>query len=386
MKTIGLILFALLTGGISQEAGVVTQGDKSAHKPCVDLKASPASEGDEAAFKGILDALHVDMDILLYVSHDSMMKNYAGAMSFRCPVDNHELYETDENWTIYDPELIQGDAARDFVFAHEIAHHMNGDTTSGKPRGKELELRADYNGAKYLLQLGWNKARLLYALDLLNLPEGPQPGYPTLEERKATVESAAEPPGPAAPTDLQAVAVMEPAPDESIFDRLLRNGGSVRFQSARTLKYVCARGTPDPRIPSTRHFDFFDNCEPDSNVSFALVVRYSPQGNSEYWIEQIERKCPEYSLNCRYVLESVGQKLQFWNQDLAADRYGWELELGEEELFSIEAIDSSRGLVRVKAQKGGYIFVDPDTAQLQVGKDEAQAAEFQMQFDSEGSK
>ena len=186
--------------------------------------------------------------------------------------------------------------------------------------------------------------------------------------------------------DLQAVAIEQPAPDEDFFHRLLENGGQVHFQNVSTLKYVCSKGTPDPKIPSTRHFDFFDNCEPDSNVSFSLVVRYSPEGNSDYWIEQNETKCPEYAQNCRYVLKSVGSQLQFWNQDLAADRYGWELELGEEELFSIEVIDSSKELVRVKAQKGGYIFVDPKTAQLQVGANQAQAAEFQMLFDSGGTK
>ncbi|MFZ1938323.1 MAG: hypothetical protein ACLQHT_21110 [Terracidiphilus sp.] len=307
-------------------------------------------------------------------------------MSFRCEVDNHDIYETYENWTIYDPDLIQGDAARDFVFAHEIAHHLNGDTFSGRPRSKEIELRADFNGAHYLLLRGWNKARLLLALDLLNLPQTPQAGYPTLAERKATVANAVEPLRPAPPTNLQAVLSMESPPEEEIFYKLLKNGGPVRFQSLKTLEYVCAIGTPDPKIPSTRHFAFFDNCEQDSHASFFLQIQASPDGELGYWIGQIERKCPEYSLNCRYFLESVGAELQFWNQDLAADRDGWEHELGEQELFSIEAVDSSKGLVRIKAQKGGYIFEDPGTARLQVGTNQAQAAEFLMLLDSDGAK
>lgn len=146
MKIVGLFLFGLLTTGISYRAGAAPQADKEQHKPCVDLKTSTASEKDIAAFKRILGSRNADLDIFLYVSHDSKMRKYGGAISFRCPVDNHEIYEADENWTIYDPDLIQGDLPREFVFAHEIAHHMNGDISSGRPRSRELELRADYNG------------------------------------------------------------------------------------------------------------------------------------------------------------------------------------------------------------------------------------------------
>lgn len=252
MKTICLLLFALLGRGTSHGAGVLAQAETNEHKPCIDLKASPASEGDTAAFKRILDSLHVDLDVLLYVSHDPKMKNHGGAMSFRCRVDNYEVYETYENWTIYDPDLIQGDAARDFVFAHEIAHHLSGETSSGRPQSKEVELRADYNGVKYLLPLGWNKARLLHALDLLNLPQGPQLGYPTLEERRANVEDATtfRIPGP---TNLQGtVSDGRPPSYEESFHKLLslEYRGPISFLSVRTSKYLCAIGTPDPKLPS----------------------------------------------------------------------------------------------------------------------------------------
>ena len=385
MKIIGLIFFALLARGTSQEAGVVAQADTSEHKPCVDLNASPASDEDNAAFKAILDALHVDMDILLYVSHDPMLKNYGGAMSFQCKVDNHELYETDENWTIYDPEMIQGDAARDFVFAHEIAHHLHGDTTSGQPRSKQLELRADFSGTKYLLLMSWTKARILHALDLLNLSQDPPPGYPTPEERKATVENAAEPIRPAAPTDLTATVVFNASPSYKVaWDELLdlKYDGPIRLQPAGTNdKYVCAAGTPDRTIPSIRHFDFFDNCERSARTSFVLQI--SSQSNSGYWIMQNEEPCPEYAANCRYALESAGDQLRFWNQDLAADQYGWEKELGEQDTFSFEAAGPSLGLVRIKARKGGYLFVDPKTLKLQNGGNEKQAAEFRVLFEPE---
>jgi hypothetical protein len=383
MKTICLVLFAFLGAGTRLLAGVVPQADTNEHKPCFNLEVSPASEEDAAAFKGILNALQVDPGILLYVSHDPKMKNYGGAMSFRCPIDNHEIYQTDENWTIYDPALIQGDAARDFVFAHEIAHHINGDTSSGRPRNKELELRADYNGVHYLMRLGWTRARLLHALDLLDLAQSPQPGYPTLQERKAAVEEITKPSGLGAPTNLQGtvVSVRPPTYEESFHKLLSLNyEGFVRFQSVRTNKYVCAIATPDPKIPSTSNFAFFDNCESDLRASFDL--RVSPDGNSAYWIQKYAEPCPEFAVNCRYVLKSVGHRLQFWNQNLAADKYGWEKELGEQELFNFESSDSSEGLVRIKVHKGGYVFVDPATAELQSGGSREQAAEFKVLLDS----
>jgi len=383
MTTIGLLLFAFLAQVTSQGVGVSPPADTSEHKPCVDLKASPASKQDAEAFERILAAIHVDLDVHLYVSHDSILGNHGGAMSFRCPVNNHEIYETDENWTVYDPDFIQGDAARDFVFAHEIAHHLNGDTYSRLHPSKEVELRADYNGANYLLRLGWSRARLLHALDLLNLPQTPQLGYPALEERKAAVELATVP-RPSSPYNFQGIIVPSQLPPD-IFQRLLMIGGPVRFQSVRTGKYVCSIGTPDPKIPSTHHFDFFDNCEPNSRVSFALQLHGGPKGNLGYWIEQYEKPCPEYALVCEYVLEFVGDRLQFWNDDLAADRE-WQQELGEQELFSLEVSDPSQGLVRIKTYNNSYIFAGPDTGKLQAGATRDQAGEFKLLFDSGETK
>jgi hypothetical protein len=381
MKTIALLfLFASVIG---HGAGLASQADTSIHTPCFDLKAFPASEGDVAALKGILDSLHVDLHIFLYVSHDSKMKDYGGAVSFKCKGDDHEIYDTDENWIIYDPDLIQGDLPRDFVLAHEVAHHMDGDTSSAQPRSRELELRADYNGTKYLLQMGWSKARLLHALDLLNLPQGPQLGYPTREEREKIVLDATQPPRPGAPTNLRAVVDAGRPPSHEVFwGRLLNLSylGPARFQSVRTGKYLCAIGTPDPRIPSTRHFTFFDNCEPDSRASFDLMT--SLDGRSGYWLLQHEEPCPEFAANCQYALQSVENQLQFWNQNLASDGPQWERELGEEELFTFEVSDISGGLVRIKNHKEGFVFVDPKTAQLRSGGTREQAAEFAVLFES----
>ena len=323
-----------------------------------------------------------DLEIFLSQSQDPKLNDYGGAISLRCKIQNHEIYETYENWIIYDPDLIQGDLPRDFVLAHEIAHHMNGDTYSGRPPSRELELRADYNGSKYLLSMGWSKERLLHALDLLNLPQGSQPGYPTREERKAMVIAAAQPPGPPPPTDLQAYVEDGRPPSREVFmDRLL-NGyftGPVRFQSVRTGKNVSAKGTPDPKIPTTRHFFFSDNQEPESGGGFDLEP--SPDGKSGYWLLQVEFPCPGYAANCHYALQSVGHNLQFWNQDLAADATDWRRELGEQELFTFEASDVSEAIVRIKSHKDGFLVVDPTTGHLQTGGRREEAAEFRVLFD-----
>ena len=156
-------------------------------------------------------------------------------------------------------------------------------------------------------------------------------------------------------------------------------GGQIRFQSLRTNKYVCAIGTPDRKLPSTSNFAFLDKCELDQRSLFRLQI--SPDGSSGYWILQDANPCPDYAENCHYALESVGYKLQFWNQNLAADRYGWEKELGDQELFSFEASNPSEGIFRIKARKGGYVLVDPNTARLQSRGSREQAAEFKMLFE-----
>jgi hypothetical protein len=384
MRPIGLLLVVLLAEGISHGAAAASSGDTKKHGPCVDLKTSPPSEEDTAAFRRVLGAVPVDPDtISLYVSHDPQLKKYGGAISFACEMPSHEIYVTYEKWIIYDPDLIQGDQARDFVFAHEIAHHMDSQTLSG-PRSKKEELRADYDGAQYLIRLGWNKSRLFHALDLLNLPQDSQPAYPSLKERKAVVEQAAEPAQPQPPTNLQGTAVSaSPPPFDELMTRLLNSTyqGPIHFQSARTNKYVCAVGTPDLNLPSTSTFAFFDNCELDSRGFFHL--RISPYNNLSYWIQQDTDPCPDYAENCQHALESIGHQLQFWNQNLAADAVGWEKELGEQDLFSFEASDPAEGLVRIKDHKGGYVFVDSGTAQLQSGGSPAQAAEFKVSFDND---
>jgi len=92
-----------------------------------------------------------------------------------------------ERWIVYDPNVIGNDAAREFAFAHELAHLFNDDPVSSISWTKEQELQADYYGARYLTSLGWSIERLLGALNDLKLPNEGTQGYPSLDERRAKV-------------------------------------------------------------------------------------------------------------------------------------------------------------------------------------------------------
>lgn len=367
MKTIGFLLIALLADGVSH-----------GQKLCVDLTKTLASQEDRVAFNRISGAVGFDPStIFLYVSHDSAVKDRGGAMSLDCAIGSGY-----ERWIVYDPDLIKGDAVRDFVFAHEIAHHVNFQSLSGLPWSKEEELQADFNGAQYLLRLNWNREQLTHALDLLSLPQGSQRGYPTPEERKAKVEEAADEDyarshaRPGAPVLLSATVITD---DPSYYKENLKKlldltyQGPIHFQSVRTNKYVCAIGTSDPKIPSITSFALLDDCALDSRGSFDLEVSHG--SNSDYWILQHPDPCPKYAWTCLYAWEPGENQLQFWNQDLAS--YGHP---GEQELFSFEASSPSEGLFRIKVRKGGFVFVDPKTAKLQSGGSREQAAEFKVLF------
>lgn len=120
--------------------------------------------------------------VLLYESSDAKVKQKGGAMSLACNIATGT-----ERWIVYDPNSIMSDLARDFVFAHETAHHINFQPLLGMGWSKEQELEADYYAAEYLTRMNWDKKKLLDALDQLNLPVGSQGGYPSLEERQARV-------------------------------------------------------------------------------------------------------------------------------------------------------------------------------------------------------
>jgi hypothetical protein len=157
---------------------------QTAWNPCTDLPKSRAATNSSAALDRIIGAVGFNPGlILLYASTDGRVADKGGAMSLACGFG-----DVTEKWIVYDPDLINSDLARNFAFAHEIAHHVNGQPSSRAQWTKQDELDADYYGAEYLVRLRWTKEQLLGALDQLKLPQGSQQGYPTLEERRASAK------------------------------------------------------------------------------------------------------------------------------------------------------------------------------------------------------
>ncbi len=105
-----------------------------------------------------------------------------------------------QNWILYDPDWMaasikraQSDLPRKLALAHEIAHHVAGDTSDqsawdGGLWGTDKERIADRTAGTWLARLKVPEQDVLRAFDALDLPEL-GPGYPSLiERRKAVLE------------------------------------------------------------------------------------------------------------------------------------------------------------------------------------------------------
>jgi len=100
-------------------------------------------------------------------------------------------------YIFYDPDFIKGIESRPkeqswagyFIIAHELAHHINGDTLdpNAEPEAR-LELNADRSAAEWLTRRGAMVADLLAGLDALDVKESDKlEGYPGRCERRAGV-------------------------------------------------------------------------------------------------------------------------------------------------------------------------------------------------------
>jgi len=94
-----------------------------------------------------------------------------------------------QRWIFYDESYLNSlpPNGRNFILAHEAAHHISGDTLLADTWTKELELAADYSAAVWLTRLGVTRDQLLQAFDALSFPVESQTGYPTRAERRAKV-------------------------------------------------------------------------------------------------------------------------------------------------------------------------------------------------------
>lgn len=101
-----------------------------------------------------------------------------------------------QRFIFYDPDFVErirqqsgNDWPRYFTFAHEVAHHVNGDTLLNRDHD-DVELSADRFAAKVLTRRGAKLPQLLLAINALGLNDIPKPGYPTRCTRRVEVIKA----------------------------------------------------------------------------------------------------------------------------------------------------------------------------------------------------
>lgn len=92
-------------------------------------------------------------------------------------------------WIFYDEAYMSSLSpnARNFVLAHEAAHHITGDSVNTHSWSKKMELDADYSAAAWLTRLGVPRDQLLQAFEKLAFPLESVGGYPNRSERRASV-------------------------------------------------------------------------------------------------------------------------------------------------------------------------------------------------------
>ena len=138
-----------------------------------------------------------------FPSSDARVKGQGGAAAQMCGPAGRD------RWIFYDETYIasrmeSGDKKNElvwrFVLAHEVAHHVAGDTTLEGPN-KEWELAADCAATNWLARMyHLKKAQLLEAFDALDFPKEHTEGYPTRGERREKVAQCYEDAIPQIPT------------------------------------------------------------------------------------------------------------------------------------------------------------------------------------------
>ena len=101
-----------------------------------------------------------------------------------------------QRYIFYDPDFVQrirrqggNDWPRYFTLAHEVAHHVNGDTLLNRAV-EDVELAADRFAAKVLARRGASLLQILAAINSLGLSDTPRPGYPTRCARRREAMAA----------------------------------------------------------------------------------------------------------------------------------------------------------------------------------------------------
>ena len=145
--------------------------------------ANPPSRTAEQILKVLSDTAPFNYDsIKLRDARDIALKTQ-GAAAQNCNIN--------QRWIFYDPDFVeqirtkgQSDWPKFFVFAHEVAHHVNNDP---QDRHRDQELQADRAAAHWLTILGASVQDLVGSVNAIVVNEKQEPDYPSRCDRVSGV-------------------------------------------------------------------------------------------------------------------------------------------------------------------------------------------------------
>lgn len=127
--------------------------------------------------------------------------------------------ENRERLIIYNNSFIEsmrrqsGDWAVQFVFAHELGHHVEGHTVTGRGSTHEFEYQADAFATRQLKRLGATRSQTTKAMEAMPAPASGT--HPSSEDRLSRIRAVYDEPGSATGIEEPAEPFPNPAPQRT---------------------------------------------------------------------------------------------------------------------------------------------------------------------------
>jgi hypothetical protein len=145
--------------------------------------ANPPSATAEQILKVLSDTAPFNYDsIKLRDARDIALKTQGAAA---------QICNINQRWIFYDPDFVeqirtkgQSDWPRYFIFAHEVAHHVNNDP---QDHHRDQELQADRAAARWLTSIGASVQNLVDSINAFVVNEKREPDYPSRCDRVSGV-------------------------------------------------------------------------------------------------------------------------------------------------------------------------------------------------------